>query len=121
MGADVSLKKPGTTELLATVRTLAALVVGSNVHAVGWHGDVDLFAMWTFSSFLVVNAAMCLPMSGEVAGGAVSLATVDAVVVFLTVRTGWRTEQKFIQGSSSLVLADVNESLFLRVQRMIVS
>ncbi len=58
MCPDVALQQPRPGEALATVRTLAALVVGPEVHGVGWHGNIGLVAMWALPSLFVFQRSM---------------------------------------------------------------
>lgn len=51
--ADVSLKKPWSRKPLSTVRTLATLVVGANMHGKCRHRYVHLIAMRTAASFFI--------------------------------------------------------------------
>jgi len=55
VGPDVSLQEPGAGEALATVRALAALVVGPHVHREGRHGHIHLVTVGTTSSLLVTQ------------------------------------------------------------------
>lgn len=82
MGSNVSLQEPGPGEALATVGTFAALVVGSHMHREGRHRDINLIAVGTTSGFLVTQWPVCLTVSGQVAGGAVSFSAVRAAVCF---------------------------------------
>lgn len=52
---DVTLQQPGAGETLATVLTLAALVVSAHVHREGGHGHVNLLTVGTVASLLVHN------------------------------------------------------------------
>lgn len=75
VSAYVTLQEPWTTETFTTVRTLTALAVCPDVHAVGRHGDVHLVAVRTLSGLLVRDAAVSLAMTGQVAGSAVTFST----------------------------------------------
>lgn len=56
--------------------------MGPHVHREGRHRYVNLIAVRTTSSFLVTQWAVCLAVSGQVAGSAVSLSAVRAAVCF---------------------------------------
>ena len=64
--ADVTLKQPRSRKGLSAVRTLTILVVGAHVHAESRHGDVDFITYWTPACLLVLQRAMCLPVSCQV-------------------------------------------------------
>ncbi len=53
MRPDVSLQQPRSGKALSAVGALATLVVGPQVHGVGWHGDVGLVTMGALSGLLV--------------------------------------------------------------------
>lgn len=75
------LEQPRPGEALSAILTFATLIVSPHVHGEGWHADVHLVAMRTPPGFLIGRASMGLAMSGEVAGGAVSLAALGAFVL----------------------------------------
>lgn len=74
------LKQPRPRETLPAILALATLVVSSHVHGKGRHTNINLVAVRTPSGFLIRGAAMGLTVSGEIAGGAVSLAAFSAFV-----------------------------------------
>lgn len=73
MSANVALEKPWSAETLAAVVALTSLGVRADVHRIGRHGHVDLVAMRTLASLLVIHAAMDLPVSSQIGRGAVPL------------------------------------------------
>lgn len=77
----MTLQQPWSGEALAAVAALAALAVRAHVHAVGRHAHVHLVAVRTASRLLVGEGAVSLPVSRQVAGGAVRLAAVHATVL----------------------------------------
>lgn len=81
VGSDVSLQEPGSREALAAEGALAALAVGAHVHRKGRHGDVHLGAVRALPGLLVRHATVGLPVPGQVAGGAVTLAALGTRVV----------------------------------------
>lgn len=85
VGSYVSLQQPGSAEALPAVGALAALAVRPHVHAVGRHRHVHLVAVRTFARLLVGHTSVGLPVSRQVARGAVPLAALAADVVVLRV------------------------------------
>jgi hypothetical protein len=83
----VSLQEPGPGEALATVRTLAALVMSPDVHREGRHGHIHLVAVRAATRFLVAQRSVRLTVPGQVAGCAVALPTVRTAVGFVLKRT----------------------------------
>lgn len=55
MGTYMALQQPWTGEAFSAKWTLASLVMSSDVHRVGGHGDVSFLTMWTFASFLILE------------------------------------------------------------------
>jgi len=103
VSADVSLQKPRPREALAALRTLAALAVSAHVHAVrrsrrvhlvavrtlsrrhcrvvGARTSTTLLLLWLIMMMLTgAGRAVTLPVSGQVAGGAVRPSTLGTMV-----------------------------------------
>lgn len=66
MSSDVTLKKPGPGETLATILTFATLVVSAHVHGISGHAHVEFVTMGTSSCFFVRRTAMGLPVTCQV-------------------------------------------------------
>ena len=77
------LEQPGPGESFATKFTLVIEVVGEDVHGEGRHADVHLAADVALLRVGRVEAAVSLPVAGEVAAGGVVLATVGTRVLRL--------------------------------------
>ena len=77
------LEQPGPGESFATKFTLVIEVVGEDVHGEGRHADVHLAADVALLRVGRVEAAVSLPVAGEVAAGGVVLTTLGAGVLWL--------------------------------------
>ena len=75
------LEQPGPGESFATKFTLVIEVVGEDVHGEGRHADVHLAADVALLRVGRVEAAVSLPVAGEVAAGGVVFATVSTAVL----------------------------------------
>lgn len=64
VSSNVSLQEPGPGEALATVGTLAALVMSPHVHGEGRHGHIHLVTVGTAPSLLVTQRPVRLAVSG---------------------------------------------------------
>ena len=76
----MTLQKPRPGEELSTELALAGLIVRPQVHGVRRHRHVDLAACGALSCLLVTERSVGLSVPGKIAGGAVSLAALLAVV-----------------------------------------
>ena len=66
VSAYVALQEPRTGELFAAKRAFAALVVRTDVHTVGRHGNVDFFAVRTLLGLFIIHRPVCLAVSCKV-------------------------------------------------------
>jgi hypothetical protein len=62
---DVALEEPRSGEALSTEMAFAALVVGTEVHGVGRHGDVGLAAVRALPRLLVLQRPERLKISSQ--------------------------------------------------------
>ena len=76
--SHVALQQPRPGESLPTDITLVVEVVGEHMHAEGRHADVHLVADVALLGVLRVEGAVCLPVTGQVAGSSVVLSTLRA-------------------------------------------
>ena len=74
MRANVTLKQPRATELLAANVALVRTLVREHVHRQRRHGHVTLAAVPTGLCLLAVEAAVSLLVAGKIRGGRVGFA-----------------------------------------------
>jgi hypothetical protein len=78
----VPLQQPRPGEAFPAEGALAALTVRAHVHTEGRHRHVDLVAVRTSPRLLVGQGPVGLPVTRQVAAGAVGLPAVSTAVVF---------------------------------------
>ena len=76
--SHVALQQPRPRESFSTDITLVVEVVGEHMHAEGRHADVHLVADVALLGVPRVEGAVCLPVTGQVAGSSVVLSTLGA-------------------------------------------